>query len=465
VQYDTLIIGAGMSGLAAGIRLAQYDRRVAILERHSLWGGLNSFYKLGGHRFDTGLHALTNYAERGARNPLTRVLRQLRIPYEDLQLGEQGHSESVFLVDGERLALRFSNGGHLLREEVAQLFPSCVAGYDRLVRELPGYDDLGRDPAPPSARRRLRELLGEPLLVEMLMLPLCYYGAAQERDLEWDQFGVLFRSIFIEGLARPAGGIKPFLDLLLSRYKEVGGELRLRSGVERILLDGDRACGVRLDDGTELVADQILSSAGLAETRRLLDPQAPVADAVGRLSFVETLCVLDRPARELGIEATITFFNDSESFCYARPDDFVDLRSGVFCTPDNYAGYVDEEPLARVTLLADHGRWTALDEPAYRARKERTAEAALGSAARFAPDVRPATIFRDVFTPRTIEHFTGHLGGAVYGSPNKCKDGSIGVRNLHLVGTDQGLVGIVGSLVSGLSMANRYALVPSGSPS
>ena len=45
-MYDTLIIGAGMSGLAAGIRLAYYEQKVAILERHYTIGGLNSFYLL-----------------------------------------------------------------------------------------------------------------------------------------------------------------------------------------------------------------------------------------------------------------------------------------------------------------------------------------------------------------------------------------------------------------------------------
>ena len=44
-MYDTIIIGAGMSGLAAGIRLAHFDQRVCILERHSAIGGLNSFYR------------------------------------------------------------------------------------------------------------------------------------------------------------------------------------------------------------------------------------------------------------------------------------------------------------------------------------------------------------------------------------------------------------------------------------
>ena len=80
MHYDAIIIGAGMSGLAAGIRLAMYDKRVVVLERHYVWGGLNSFYQFQGHQFDVGLHAMTNYAPRGAKGlPLTRLLKQLRI--------------------------------------------------------------------------------------------------------------------------------------------------------------------------------------------------------------------------------------------------------------------------------------------------------------------------------------------------------------------------------------------------
>jgi phytoene dehydrogenase-like protein len=75
-RYDAIVIGAGMSGLAAGIRLAQFDRRVLVLEKHSLWGGLNSFYKRQGRRIDTGLHALTNFAPKGARRCAARSARR-----------------------------------------------------------------------------------------------------------------------------------------------------------------------------------------------------------------------------------------------------------------------------------------------------------------------------------------------------------------------------------------------------
>ena len=45
MKYDAIVIGAGMSGLAAGIRLAMFDKKVLILEKHSIPGGLNSYYQ------------------------------------------------------------------------------------------------------------------------------------------------------------------------------------------------------------------------------------------------------------------------------------------------------------------------------------------------------------------------------------------------------------------------------------
>src|SRR3989337_1929058 len=80
LMYDTIIIGAGMSGLAAGIRLAHYDQRVCILERHNTIGGLNSFYRLRGRDYDVGLHALTNITPKGTKTgPHARLLRPLRV--------------------------------------------------------------------------------------------------------------------------------------------------------------------------------------------------------------------------------------------------------------------------------------------------------------------------------------------------------------------------------------------------
>ncbi len=95
-----------------------------------------------------------------------------------------------------------------------------------------------------------------------------FYGSPREHDLDFGSFSVLFRAIFLEGLARPRGGIRAIIKPLVRRFKQLGGELRLRAGVKSIMPDGD-AITVLLDDGTQLSARQVISSAGWHETMRL----------------------------------------------------------------------------------------------------------------------------------------------------------------------------------------------------
>ena len=55
-------------------------------------------------------------------------------------------------------------------------------------------------------------------------------------------------------------------------------------------------------------------------------------------------------------------------------------------------------------------------------------------------------------------HQTGRRNGAVYGTPDKRFDGRTHLDNLYICGTDQGFVGIVGTIVSGIGIANQYLL-------
>jgi len=74
------------------------------------------------------------------------------------------------------------------------------------------------------------------------------------------------------------------------------------------------------------------------------------------------------------------------------------------------------------------------------------------------PDFRDSIVFTDIFTPKTIYRFTGRINGAVYGTPNKTKTGKTHLDNLFICGTDQGFLGIVGAMLSGISMANLHVL-------
>ena len=461
-MYDTLIIGAGMSGLAAGIRLAYYEQKVCILERHTTIGGLNSFYRLRGRDYDVGLHAVTNYAPRGdKKGPLAKLLRQLRLSWEDFSLAPQLGSTIAF--PGVRL--QFNNDVRLLESEIARAFPKQKDNFQRLLGQILDYDDLNQEVFDLSARQILGGSIIDPLLVEMLLCPAMWYGSAREDDMDWGQFCILFRSIFLEGMGRPHAGIRLILKNLVRKFRALGGELKLRSGVARIKTDGERAVGVVLENGQELEARTILSSAGAVETLRLCDGVSETQPVrAGQLSFAESLSVLDSPPARAGFEQTAVFFNDNEQLAWRKPDaDLCDVRTGVICSPNNFAYAPDEgEPsdgLIRITALANFDRWQALPEEQYRLEKLRWYDRMVASAVRFIPDFRSRVIETDMFTPTTIRRFTGHANGAVYGAPHKQLDGTTHLANLFLCGTDQGYCGIVGSIISGIAMANRHCLL------
>ena len=529
-HYDVAIIGAGMSGLAAGIRLAHFGRRVCIFERHNAPGGLNSFYSIAGRKYDVGLHAVTNFVRPGVKGtPLGKILRQLRIDRAEFALCEQKQSRIAFGPSGGT-SLRFTNDFAVLEGEVAAKFPAQIDGFRQLVAAIRAYDDVSLDVGPVSARVIVGRHLTDPLLIDLLFCPLMYYGSASEHDMEFGQFAIMFKALFLEGLARPFAGVRAILRVLLEKYRQAGGERRMRCGVRQIVARAGRAAALVLDNGEEITADHVFSSIGSAETENLLvagaqpstlNSQPPPVDSPRsvfasqppssgfplsalrsplsphRLSFVETITVLDRPPAALGWgDDTIVFFNDSDRFDYARPAEQVDLRSGVICLPNNFDYGPDRqlsEGFLRCTCLANYDRWAHLPDETYRADKQRWFAAIQQSARRFlpplvdpsssrrkeavslvtsaatanpansAPDILArATVATDMFTPRTIEHFTGHLDGAVYGAPMKNRDGRTALGNLYLCGTDQGFLGIIGAMLSGISMANYHVLQKNG---
>ncbi len=471
-HYDVAIIGAGMSGLAAGIRLAHFGKKVCIFERHNAPGGLNSFYAIGGRKFDVGLHAMTNFVRPGVKGtPLTKLLRQLRIERDEFALCEQKQSRIAFGPRGE-MSLRFTNDFAVFEAEVARAFPAQIDGFRRLVAAIRSYDDVSLTAAPESARALVRRHVTDPLLEDMLFCPVMYYGSASEHDMEFGQFVIMFKALFLEGFARPFEGVRVVIRVLLEKYRAGGGERRMKCGVRRIQVRAARAHALVLDDGTEVTADHVISSIGAPETEALLDEvQATPRDAVqaqpGGHSFVETITILDRQPAALGWgDDTIVFFNDSDRFTYARPDVPVDLRSGVICLPNNFDFGPERtlpEGIFRVTCLADPTPWFAWGEEPYQEAKRQEFGRVQASARRFLPPVADAalagaTITTDMFTPRTIAKFTGHLNGAIYGAPRKIRDGRTRLANLYVCGTDQGFLGIVGAMLSGISMANYHIL-------
>ena len=179
----------------------------------------------------------------------------------------------------------------------------------------------------------------------------------------------------------------------------------------------------------------------------------------GGLSIVESISILNKQPRALGYGRTMVFFNDSQKFRYEKPAEAADVRSGIICSPNNFVyGEPLSEGVLRISVLANYDRWTGLDADAYQRQKSHWYERMVDSALRFVPDFRSSVIQTEIFTPLTIRRFTGHENGSIFGAAEKRYDGTTHLSNLFVCGNDQGLVGIIGTIISGISIANRYLL-------
>ncbi len=466
-KYPLLIIGGGLSGLAAGIRFARFGQKVLILEKHSKAGGLNSYYYRKGRLLETGLHAITNYASPEDKHaPLNRLLRQLKIPRRTVKLRQQKTSEILF---PGRANLCFSNDFSMLQLQIAKRFPGSVKQFAQMLTEIDAYDAFAPRPKV-SARTFVATFLQDRLLLEMIFCPLMFYGGSDEDDMDLSQFIILFRAIFQEGFFRPEGTIKDLLGLLLQQYKNFGGEIEFSSGVKEILTENNRISGIRTDAGEVISCDDLISTAGFPETKRLFSvPEAAAAfselpedKTSGRLSFLESIYLFNKSARNhLPEDRTIIFYNLSEKFSYRRPDDAVDLNSGVICFPDNFERNRQGDTIQmRVTHLANYEKWLHAyqdaDTSRYPAMKTDWTERSRKVLGKIIGNCSENIVYEDSFTPVTIERFTSRTQGAVYGSSEKIKDGKTNFANLYIAGTDQGYLGIVGALLSGVTMVNQH---------
>ena len=141
MHVDHVVIGAGPSGLACALRLALAGFKVALIEKHTKVGGLNSFYarplEKNGEKIrcelDVGLHAITNFSVPEKKTSrMNKLFRSLRIHRTELEL-EQQHFSWITL--GQK-KLVFTNNIQDLTNSVQEQYPSELLGWDNFLSFL-----------------------------------------------------------------------------------------------------------------------------------------------------------------------------------------------------------------------------------------------------------------------------------------------------------------------------------------
>jgi phytoene desaturase len=309
-EQQVIVVGAGLGGLAAAIRLAVQGRQVLVLEKNERVGGKLNLVQAQGYHFDTGPSLLTmpwviaDLFHAAGRNMADYLeLQQLeptcRYRWPD------GTSFNAY----QRLPQ--------LIQEIERLEPTDVAGFldflaysgriynivaDRfMLRPFDGLRDLmtpallrngWRIDALRSVDAAVRSFFRSPYLQQVFNRYTTYNGSSPY--LSPATFNVIAFIEFAQGGWYLRGGMYELAGALARLADELGIEIRTCSEVVEIQIAGRRACGIRLGTGEELPAAQVLinadprySYAGIPGRNALLHGQTRTA---ARLQQLEPSC-------------------------------------------------------------------------------------------------------------------------------------------------------------------------------
>ena len=281
MQKKVIIIGGGVAGLSSGIygQLNGYDTE--ILEMHSLPGGQCTAWKRKGYTFDYCIHWLIGTTS----GPFHDVWKETGALDEDTQIWDPDTFSTMRMPDGEDFIIY----ADIDRWEayLLELAPEDWKPIGRMCRDMRKMSTMQMfdDPAfRRSALDYVRFLLNSAPAVRLFMK----YGKTSLEDyfkkLDFQNGQLEERLMGIAGAMEdfsavaflltllwfsqknagyPLGGSMPFTMRMANKYKSLGGVFSGKSRVEKILVDGNRAVGVRMDDGSLKYADYIIGACDL----------------------------------------------------------------------------------------------------------------------------------------------------------------------------------------------------------
>lgn len=281
-----VVIGAGLGGLAAAMRLGAKGWKVTLVDKLDRPGGRGSSITRGGHRFDLGPTIVT------VPDRLRELWAECGRDFDaDVKLVEMDPFYKILFPDGESYTAYGDD--EKVKAEVARISPRDAEGFrhfmwDAHARYEFGYENLGRKPM-----HKLWDLIKVLPTFGWLRADRSVYGHAKMMVKDDHlRFALSFHPLFIGGdpfhvtsmyilvstlekkfgVHYAMGGIQAIADAAVKVIEAQGGKVMLNTEVDEILVSREgRATGIRLGDGSELPAEVVVSNADAGHTyKRLL---------------------------------------------------------------------------------------------------------------------------------------------------------------------------------------------------
>ncbi|MEM8546105.1 MAG: FAD-dependent oxidoreductase, partial [Cyanobacteria bacterium P01_H01_bin.119] len=304
-HWDSIVIGSGIGGLVSATQLAAKGQTVLVLERYLIPGGSAGYFERGGYRFDVGASMIFGFGQKGTTNLLTRALAAVGQSVETVPDPAQIH---YHLPNG--LALKVHRDYEAFLQGLGDRFPhqhqgirrfydecwrvfQCLNAIELLSLEEPRYVArvFFQNPLaclglakrlPVNVGTLARRYLQDPELLRFIDMECYCWSVVPADKTPLINAGMVFSDRHYGGVNYPKGGVGQIALKLASGLTQAGGQIRYRSRVTEILLDQNRAVGVKLASGQTYRARHIMSNATRWDTFDHLLPTGAVPRAEQR---------------------------------------------------------------------------------------------------------------------------------------------------------------------------------------
>jgi all-trans-retinol 13,14-reductase len=281
--YDVIIIGSGPGGLTCGVNLTKHGLKVLILEQNFFYGGTSSIFKRHGYTFPMGPLSFSSPGEVRA------LFSKIGIT-DDLQF-----SRNQFQLITPYMDIIYSQEINKLRDRLIQIYPNEKQGIETVFSILraimnaleniidwhPAYNpkkaQSKESKAALNSHKELYELLERYSHIsakEYLQKSItdknlrCFLGTlgTGEPQMSMVLLAMMWYLMSEKGIWFPSSGIHGISDLLYKEFLNNGGNIKLDSTVDEILIKDRRCYGVRTRDKRVYEAKWIVSNADYKST-------------------------------------------------------------------------------------------------------------------------------------------------------------------------------------------------------
>lgn len=450
MNYDAIIIGAGLGGLTAAAKLAKEGQKVLVLEQHDVPGGCATTFQRKKFHVEAGLHEMD-----GFRSGIKKKI------FDELGIPQHVHFVPIpefYRIIWKETDFVFPESPNEAKEKLKKMFPDETAAIEKYFRFVTG---LGREienlPRTKKEKRFKKPLfpLFYPKLVrstlntaggfmdklfhderlKMILLGNASYYHDDPYELSLFYFAAGQNSYFSNGSYFIKGGSQKLSDYLMNFIREQGGEVLLRQQVTSILTENGNAVGVtyrenrkKETDIHEVRAKTIIANAAVPRiAEELLTGEAAqnlrqqTQNMKAGPSIFTVYLGFKKPPKTIGNRHYSTFVVDdsveSAKNLASNAKAGFDQRSFVFV---DY-GMVDSglapegKSVGVICTMDDAKEWQNLDKKAYRQKKEESISLLMKRLEKVLPGIEKITEYKEAATPLTIERYTLNPGGLPYG--------------------------------------------------